>query len=67
MKTESDATVRAVARVAAGQSILSAAKDERISRSTLINALRRRGVPPAKHPSGTAHHNYRGAGAGKAA
>ena len=58
MKPENEATVRAVARVAAGQSILSAARDEKVARSTLIRALRRRGVEPAKHPSGPAHHNY---------
>jgi hypothetical protein len=56
--TEKDATLRAVDRVLAGQSILSAARAEKIARSTLISALRRRGVEPRKHPSGPAHHNY---------
>jgi hypothetical protein len=55
---ESAATERALARVAAGESIRSAAEAELISRSTLQRAMRRRGEPGKPPVSGEKHHAY---------
>jgi len=36
------------------------ARQFKVNRSTLNRALRRRGVAPRSHPSGSAHHTQRG-------
>lgn len=56
--TESDNVAAAVNDVLNGASVTGSAKKHKVARTSVMRALRRRGVEPKPHPSGEQHHAW---------